>query len=509
MRGMGGELRSIVGRLRRTGRSGKPAAGGHKEEEAKAPADLRGVGMHQFGKHVRRLRGWAVGLSGCLIPVLVLAQASGEFVVPEVRSNGGTRFAYWDRFAVPPGGTGSYFTPHFPNVLGLGDAEGNPSNFNEGVLLQQVLQPNTFVTGSGAIYSFAGITGFQIDYSRTGSAPVTGVIWQVLTAGNGPRPESVRLRYQPVNGSAPVDLHPETKALAEPGTGAFGERSLHGYEWNLTGKGVGDYRVLFESTASSMALYEAQLDTLTSPVASPSLGWLVSTKALPVLRFGVAGKILRQLPDGAESRFFKAGATVTLSAVAEAGFEAVGWVGPDGAVLESVESFTVTIDEADPQDAAVSAVFSPTSWEAFRRHFFAHANALTGTAEEHLDDTISGMEADPDQDGYNNFAEYALGGNPMASDAERMVPGVESTSGLNPVLRYRRRAAPASDVEYRWEVSQDLVSWGWGTPGDPLIREMHTSMEADGTRMVTAQTTGTGNPGRPRFFRVRAQRIQP
>lgn len=430
------------------------------------------------------------------------AAVSGSFVIPDFRPDAGTRFSYWGRFTLPAGRSTSYQFDHSPNVLNIVDDDGNPSNWNTNAKLQQVLTGTCFVTSSGALYSFSDATGFEISYTHTGQAPVAGVVFQIRYAGTDPLAESVRLRYQPTGGGAPVLLAPAFKALDHPGTAGFGEQIVRGYEWNLTGLGVTDYRIQFQSETSSMALYEVQLDTTTGSTFQQALGQLLSTSAAPAWSFGTGGRVAIQAQ---EKRFFLAGQEVPLTALPTPGFNAVGWIRPDGTIVDSPESLTITFAAQNPQDLAASAIFSPAGWATFRVHAFNHANALTGTADDYQNDAISGPAADPDKDGRSNFTEYAFGGNPLLADAPRMAPQptILTESGIRyPGLIYRRRAGE-NDLSYQIQTSTTLANWQTGTEAAPLVLETAGPLEADGTRTITARAL-TPVSATPLFFRVNA-----
>ena len=113
-------------------------------------------------------------------------------------------------------------------------------------------------------------------------------------------------------------------------------------------------------------------------------------------------------------------------------------------------------------------------------------------------------DADPDQDGANNLAEFAYNMNPLVADARPVTPA--GTSGL-PSARYlgnaassilqvqflRRKAAAAAGLAYAIQFSADLVNWS--SNQTPAV----TSLNADWER-VTVRDAASPNPNR--FARV-------
>lgn len=106
----------------------------------------------------------------------------------------------------------------------------------------------------------------------------------------------------------------------------------------------------------------------------------------------------------------------------------------------------------------------------------------THFSEEQLsDDEVSGNESDPDSDSISNLLEYALGTEPFEEDkladllefaieeipdggeGSDAGPSVNSLTGgqLHGVLRLRRQSK-RSDIDYVFEVSDDLIHWRSG-----------------------------------------------
>ena len=136
-----------------------------------------------------------------------------------------------------------------------------------------------------------------------------------------------------------------------------------------------------------------------------------------------------------------------------------------------------------------SVTGSPPFLEAqdWQRLFFS------GTALEDAD--ISGFDADPDQDGLSNLAEFAFGLNPTLSDAPCIE---ESLSG--DVFEFTIQRAENVAVDYAGEVSPDLMTWRRDSASVVLVSETPASITY---RDLTPLTSGT-----PRFGRV-AVSLQP
>lgn len=80
--------------------------------------------------------------------------------------------------------------------------------------------------------------------------------------------------------------------------------------------------------------------------------------------------------------------------------------------------------------------------------------ASTFTAAEQADAAVSGLSADPDEDGFNNLAEYAFGTDPKAASSVQLEAGRASNMAT---VSYRRRAG--ADAHYVLEASVDLKAW--------------------------------------------------
>jgi len=78
------------------------------------------------------------------------------------------------------------------------------------------------------------------------------------------------------------------------------------------------------------------------------------------------------------------------------------------------------------------------------------------TADQRADESVSGVDADPDRDGLSNLMEYALGREPLTAEAS--AAPVASIDGSDWIYTYSRPVDRA-DLTYVVEASIDLVNW--------------------------------------------------
>lgn len=436
------------------------------------------------------------------------AQAqSGSFVIPGIRGNVGSDFAFWDLFRSPQGTSTNYNYDNPPALLdGTGmDDEGHLTTAKtDRTNLRQVGTNTAFVTSTGALYSFMAATAFEVPYTApsTQSGEITNVIFQTQSGGSRLDLDNIRLVYEKVlpGGTQTVEVSAILRGLDDPQTGAFSERTISAFQWNLTGLGVRSFKVKF-NTESSLALWQAQLDVVVGQPFVPELGYLLFTRSRPGTRYGRAGAVDKNLPFGKDGRFFFPGDQLTLLATPELDWEHVGFI------YNSVFTEGYELPFTFPNgDATVTAVFSPLSYDAWRDKLFYHSNTLIGSPADSTNSAVSGPRVDHDKDGMDNLTEYAAGGDPYTPDLHRTaaklsVMTVEGTAYQ--VITYRTNGAPA---EYAYEhlyvqVSKDnMATWVDNTTSaTPVSEELGRVRQSDGTEIVTArilQPVGSF----PRFF---------
>lgn len=472
-----------------------------------------------------------MGLAAGLVFVSGLAQAQlGEFIIPSIRENNGTRFAYWDFFSNEPGKSGNYLYANPAALLGGEDAseieddDGNvikPANRTNLIppppqsptAWTSIVQDGTdtaFVTSAGGVYSYLEPVSFYLDYRPPHEGEVTNVIFQILTLGNGFNMEDIVLRYRVEEEGEEVikEVKPQYRALDDPQSGDFYNGIISAFQWDLTGLGVGDFRIIFTSRSTSLSLREAQLDVVEGKPFQQMLGFLFIPRPFPQVRGPQVGNIYASAVDSSEERFFLPGQAVTVTAVPQDGMEHVGWL-IDEQPTPGEATRTLTFAAGDE---VVTAIFAPKHYNAWRYHWFYHASVLDGTVEDpgspsdtgrptndHLDPRFSAPDKDPDGDGLDNFTEFAFGGDPYIHDSEIISPEVTLLEGDRLGLRYQQPATEAVQVVYRLQGSRDLVEWV-DLDADIIAREL----QSNGYWKVTL-TEKTADDTTPHpFLRVKA-----
>ena len=400
---------------------------------------------------------------------------AGRFVIPNIRpaiTEGenqqlGTKFAYWDLFVGNPDSTTSppqnYNYPNLPGRLPVDpgeprgvDAQDNSSTLLTGATITQYGTPTAFIISNGAIYSFAETVAFRMDYTANEGEDVTNVIFQSQTGGRRFDINNIRLRYvETVDGEEVTrSLAPNFKALDDPQSGAFAERLVSAFQWNLTGLGVRNFQLLFSAPGSSMPLYEAQLDVVEGQPFVQELGYILLPRIRPLMYYGSGGAIVKNLPANAETRFHLPGSVLSLSADPELGFDHAGWL-YNGEISEEDDK-DVTFGESD---LTVTAIFAPLSYETWRYHMFFHAHGGDiGIPNDFDNDAVSAPGLDIDADGLNNFGEFAFGGDAYEEDTALTQPQAGEHNGQL-TMTYRQPASQHVAVDYTIEGSTDLKTW--------------------------------------------------
>ncbi len=146
---------------------------------------------------------------------------------------------------------------------------------------------------------------------------------------------------------------------------------------------------------------------------------------------------------------------------------------------------------ADRQQATVTIATAFTAWQA--THF---------SSAEIADSAVSGDSADPDGDGLANLTEFALGRNPRLADASgAWSTAVQKIGGVDYLTLTFKRRAPALDLTYAVQSSEDLAAWASGP-----VQVGSAVADGDGTETVTYRDTVAVGNGARRFLRVQVTR---
>lgn len=201
------------------------------------------------------------------VPFSIHASREG-FTTPDWRGAPGASYQGWEVFTVA-------------TDEGVGNGPDLPGSTPAATLTQT--SPDAFLTGSGNIYSPAGISSFAIRY--TSPVPVGTVVLQTRTLGSELDYSSVRISYDLGSGMQFL-----TAARTENDRGTLLGASVSSqWEWNLAGTGATSYDISFIAAGTSLSFDAATLDTRSAGVVpEPSTWALIALGA-----FGLAGTFRR------------------------------------------------------------------------------------------------------------------------------------------------------------------------------------------------------------------------
>ncbi len=210
---------------------------------------------------------------------LIASGASGEllytdYLLPSFADDPDTEYSGWDIFYA------ANSSPNFPDfaapngiydsasLLGFTPPPGasplDPSAFwhAQNPTITQTVPGIAFIiapTITGNIYSFRGPTSFVLEDETPFS--VGTVVFQFQTAGNLVDFSSIALAYD--DGGTEVILGPDEyiREYESDTSGFGGSGNRNALQWDLRGRNVSSYRIIWSASGSSMSLQEVSLDT--------------------------------------------------------------------------------------------------------------------------------------------------------------------------------------------------------------------------------------------------------
>lgn len=126
------------------------------------------------------------------------------------------------------------------------------------------------------------------------------------------------------------------------------------------------------------------------------------------------------------------------------------------------------------------------------------------------DNSTTGLNEDPDNDGLNNLQEYAFGANPLNPTEDisplshRIMTSADSDSEYLE-FNYRRLHSPYSGIEYHLETTTDLAANSWSTSAEHWQQIGNPQDNEDGTETVTIRLTSSLDEASTQFFRIKLE----
>lgn len=317
------------------------------------------------------------------IPLTLLFFSTTLKALEDPGLSGGTAFAEWDVFTESSGGA------NLPDVV-----IGGSTGFSlDPVLRQTDPTSGAFITSSGNIYSFIGVTSFTIEGSFGGD--LRNLVLQFTTFGNEIDYDSIRFSFGPSFSSF---LTPTT---AVPTFNSAGEVDFLA-QWDLSGLGLlnDPFRISFTAVGTSSSLAAARIDASdtfndvapTAPIIETTGESLAYAGEAVSIQIEATGEPFVYSGVGLPSWLSLDNATGLISGTVPAGSS-----GP--------VSFTVTAfngQSSNPVTINLLTVIPQTYAE------WVLAEALTIGESAETDD--------PDGDDRNNLEEYFHGTDPLEAD---------------------------------------------------------------------------------------------
>ena len=211
--------------------------------------------------------------------LMIASGACGEllytnYLLPSFADNPDTEYSGWDIFYA------ANTSPNYPDfaapngiydsasVLGFtpppGSSPLDPSAFwhAQNPTITQTVPGIAFIiapTITGNIYSFRGPTSFVLEDETP--FPVGTVVFQFQTAGNLVDFSSIALAYDDGETEVILDADEYIREYESDTSGFGGSGNRNALQWDLRGRNVSSYRIIWRASGSSMSLQEVSLDT--------------------------------------------------------------------------------------------------------------------------------------------------------------------------------------------------------------------------------------------------------
>jgi len=137
----------------------------------------------------------------------------------------------------------------------------------------------------------------------------------------------------------------------------------------------------------------------------------------------------------------------------------------------------------------------PPSFSSWQSEHFTQAEIDVGMAD---------ATADPDDDGFPNLIEYALGNDPRAMSTGPVAELRDDSGGVERLALVFTRPAGLSDIQYIVEVNDHPGADGWQATTDADV----TFDEATNTETVVAWDTVPAADVPRRFIRLRVTSVE-
>lgn len=352
--------------------------------------------------------------------------------------SGGTAYAAWDVFTDASGGD------NLPDA-----GTGGTTGFSTSPVLRQINSGSgAFITSTQNIYSFSGVTGFEIEGAFGGT--FENLVFQFSTLGNEMDYNSISFSYGAGFSST---LAPTTGTF----TSNTGGEISYLTQWDFSSFGgvTTPFKITFQAAGTSTSLNEARIDlsdtftdvTPPAPIIDAS-GEFLGFAGEPVsIQIEATGEPFLYLATDLPSWLTLDNATGLISGTVPTGSSDV--------ITFSVQASNGQLSEPVELELVTVIPLSYTAWVAVEELLPA--------------DSAAGL--DPDKDSLSNLEEYFYGTDPQVPDASAAQSSLKSVTGgglpdtLVLSFNWNRQAV---DVVAQLEVADASFAWVSDAPGAAL-----------------------------------------